>query len=662
MTSTISEVGRQAALTATMRIPALASPFDATGRGYTDPLQILGGLAYVDVASATTTDIGAAASDKVRITGTTTITGLGTVTEGTQRTLRFAASLTLTHNATSLILPGAANITTAANDTAEFVSLGSGNWICISYKRASGFPVNDGVTKTVPTYAALTALTAATGLADNGIYYTYARTTEEDGGEGLWVYDSASTATANTGTILAIDGGGAGRFFRLHDGWVSLEMFGGGTVGSGVASNTTAYNAWVTAMGAGTAPKTLRFVKDGTYHWETKPSRLEELSSVTIYADGIRVVVTRGWDSASDVKEAIFHAYGATQLVAYGFAAGTAADNSYGGAIITLEATASAAPDFSNLQHLYLTSYGNASAKTITSATTANPAVFTSAAHGYANGDTVVYLYGLGGTWASMTHQLFDVSDVTTDTFRLKYAGTSTYFDSSGLGSYTANSASVKRAYCTDYPVVIDGSARTTGAIGVRGVKIHNCQIFGGRKGALLSNGAIGLDMPGTTTSDAGWDGTIRATGTASVPNYYINLNGGSVARVALDRCYYTVITAQVQGELVQTANTLYTNALSPIGKTVTRLGTQNSGPDFIWLGGGMALQKKAITGVTGSYATFTWPVAFRSAPVIYDGVGINSGSFAIVIMNAVSTTGVQVAGSNLSAGGDVIIWAIGEI
>ena len=514
----------------------------------------------------------------------------------------------------------------------------------------------------VATNAALTALTAATGLVDNGVYQTLGRATERDGGEGFWVYDSASTTTATTGTVLAIDGGGAGRFFRLTDGWVSLEMFGGGTVASGTASCTTAYNAWVTAITAGTAPKTLRFAKDGTYHFETKPSKLEDLSCVTICADGIRVVVTRGWDSASDVKEAIFHAYGSTQLVAYGFAAGTAADGSYGGAIITLEATSSAAPDFSNLQDLYLTSYGSASAKVVTSATAANPAVFTSAAHGFANGDTVVYLYGLGGTWATMTHQLFDVSDITTDTFRLKYAGTGTYFDSSGLGSYTASSATVKRAFCTDYPIVIDGSARTTGAVGVRGVKIHNCQIFGGRKGAMLVNGVVGLDLPGTTTSDAGWDATIRATGTASVPNYYITLDGGSVARVALDRAYYTVITAQIQGELVQTANTLYTNALSPIGKGVTRLGTQNSGPDFIWLGGGMALQKKAITGVTGSYATFTWPVAFRSAPVIYDGVGINSGSFAIVICNSVSTTGVQVAGSNLSAGGDVIIWAIGEI
>jgi hypothetical protein len=136
--TTISENGAHAAAAATDRIPALKSPFDATGCAYLTPLQIVSGLAFVDVASATTTDIGAVASDKVRITGTTTITGLGTVTSGTRRTVRFAAALKLTHNATSLILPGSANITTAANDTADFVSLGSGNWFCISYDRVAG--------------------------------------------------------------------------------------------------------------------------------------------------------------------------------------------------------------------------------------------------------------------------------------------------------------------------------------------------------------------------------------------------------------------------------------------------------------------------------------------------------------------------------------------
>jgi hypothetical protein len=46
--------------------------------------------------------------------------------------------LTLTHNGTSLILPGAENITTAAGDVALMESLGSGNWKCVVYSRQNG--------------------------------------------------------------------------------------------------------------------------------------------------------------------------------------------------------------------------------------------------------------------------------------------------------------------------------------------------------------------------------------------------------------------------------------------------------------------------------------------------------------------------------------------
>lgn len=91
-----------------------------------------------DIASAGTTNIGAATGNYFDITGTTTITAFDTVQAGTERTARFTGILTLTHNATSLILPSGANITTAAGDVARFVSLGSGNWRCVMYTKADG--------------------------------------------------------------------------------------------------------------------------------------------------------------------------------------------------------------------------------------------------------------------------------------------------------------------------------------------------------------------------------------------------------------------------------------------------------------------------------------------------------------------------------------------
>jgi hypothetical protein len=90
------------------------------------------------IASAGTTNIGAAAVGALSVTGTTAITAFDTIAAGIKRWLNFAGALTLTYNATSLILPTAANITTAANDTALFESLGSGNWQCLVYQRKDG--------------------------------------------------------------------------------------------------------------------------------------------------------------------------------------------------------------------------------------------------------------------------------------------------------------------------------------------------------------------------------------------------------------------------------------------------------------------------------------------------------------------------------------------
>jgi hypothetical protein len=91
-----------------------------------------------DIASATTTDIAGTSGFYNDVTGTTTVTGLGTVAAGVHKVIKFEGALVLTHNATSLILPGATNITTADGDVAWFISEGSGNWRCLSYMKANG--------------------------------------------------------------------------------------------------------------------------------------------------------------------------------------------------------------------------------------------------------------------------------------------------------------------------------------------------------------------------------------------------------------------------------------------------------------------------------------------------------------------------------------------
>lgn len=92
----------------------------------------------VTLASAATVNIGAAAANTVLISGTSTITAFDTIAAGAIRRVRFLGALTYTHNATSLVLPGATNITTAAGDVAIMESLGSGNWRCVNYSKADG--------------------------------------------------------------------------------------------------------------------------------------------------------------------------------------------------------------------------------------------------------------------------------------------------------------------------------------------------------------------------------------------------------------------------------------------------------------------------------------------------------------------------------------------
>jgi hypothetical protein len=138
------------------------------------------------VPSAATADIGAAGTVNVLVTGTTTVTSFGTVANS-YRVVRFAGALTLTHNPTSLILPGAVNIVTAANDVAVFRSDAAGNWRCIDYQRAT----REGV---VPARDNQSTPDLQMGSADNGLSYFSgidAIAVIRDGVSRLFVYDAA---------------------------------------------------------------------------------------------------------------------------------------------------------------------------------------------------------------------------------------------------------------------------------------------------------------------------------------------------------------------------------------------------------------------------------------------------------------------------------------
>ena len=88
--------------------------------------------AETTIESADEVDLETALGLRVLVSGTTTITSFGTGAN-LLRIVRFSGALTLTHHATTLILPGGTNITTAAGDVGIFMSDGSGNWRLVTY-------------------------------------------------------------------------------------------------------------------------------------------------------------------------------------------------------------------------------------------------------------------------------------------------------------------------------------------------------------------------------------------------------------------------------------------------------------------------------------------------------------------------------------------------
>lgn len=154
-----------------------------------------------DVASASTVTFGEGGS--FNVTGTTTITALAFTTDKAGRLawVKFAAALTLTHNATSLILPTGANITTAAGDTALFRSEGSGNFRCMAYQRASGA----ALVSPLPSVQSVTSSATVTPAFTDDMVKITAQAA------GLTLANWSGTAVAGWGMAIRIKDNGTAR-------------------------------------------------------------------------------------------------------------------------------------------------------------------------------------------------------------------------------------------------------------------------------------------------------------------------------------------------------------------------------------------------------------------------------------------------------------------
>jgi hypothetical protein len=173
------------------------------------------------ISSGTTVDLSGANGNLVHITGTSTITSFGSVQAGARFVLVFDGILLLTYNATSLILPTSANITTAVGDTAFMISEGSGNWRCVAYQRASGAAlVGGGGGSGTVTSVALT-MPSAFSVANSPVTTSGSLDVTAIGVASQYIRGDGQLANFPTST-----GGGASVNYYLN-GSVSQGTFGG---------------------------------------------------------------------------------------------------------------------------------------------------------------------------------------------------------------------------------------------------------------------------------------------------------------------------------------------------------------------------------------------------------------------------------------------------
>lgn len=258
-----------------------------------------------DVASASTCNIGAANSMFVRITGTTTITSFGTDYNG-PRFIRFADALTLTHNASTLVLPGGANITTVAGDNYVAIPI-SGGWVVFG---SAGFATGAQVKAGTDTGRVITPKTLRDGALVLGTATTLTGTSVDFTSIPSWakritvLLSGASTNGVDAPLIQLGDSGGIESSGYLGN---------SGVTGSATAGSVVAYTTGFGINGSGAAAKVLHgaltlwlldastntWVADGKFHQSNSTNYVTVGGSKSLSGtlDRIRITTEGGSDS-----------------------------------------------------------------------------------------------------------------------------------------------------------------------------------------------------------------------------------------------------------------------------------------------------------------------------------------------------------------------------
>lgn len=286
-----------------------ARPVTAGGTGGTSAVSGNDGLntTGADMPSAATLNLANATGVIVNVTGTTTITALGTVSSGAMRTLVFAGILTLTHNATSLILPGAADIITGAGDVATFRSKGAGNWVCVDYQRSNGRPVSntlDSPTINTPTLTLKQSAAAAPTVSGDIQLDTTTEALVIGDGAAASVFPKlpASVAAADlfyasgARTLARLAKGTAGQLLAMNSGasapeWQADQRVGVGQTWQNVAGSRTHSTAYQNTTGKPIVVAVRYSASGGTRNFQVNNSAWIDITSAASGALGNATVV-----------------------------------------------------------------------------------------------------------------------------------------------------------------------------------------------------------------------------------------------------------------------------------------------------------------------------------------------------------------------------------
>jgi hypothetical protein len=121
------------------------------------------------------------------------------------------------------------------SDTTQ-ASSGTTKKITVSQIDAAIFGASGSKAIVVDNVAALKALTVS-GITDGQLYITRGYYSDNDGGQGTYIYDTASAATDDGGTVISPTAG-SGRFLLQYGSELSVKQFG--AKGDNVADDTTA--------------------------------------------------------------------------------------------------------------------------------------------------------------------------------------------------------------------------------------------------------------------------------------------------------------------------------------------------------------------------------------------------------------------------------------